>query len=221
MTKSVLSFGAHPDDIELGCAGSEIQWHKQGYTIIHACVSSGESGSSHIPKHILKEQREQEARNAARIIGAETVFFLGSPDGFIEHTQDLKLKVIDLIRKIQPEIICVHASSDSFRDHVIVHQVVLDASFVAGGPSFQGAPWHTPTVLGYEVWHPMSRFQYLVDISEVMEQKLEAIRAHRSQVEAVRFDEAFHGLAKYRGGLSGCQFAEVFEVIRTGNQHAT
>ena len=73
-----------------------------------------------------------------------------------------------------------------------------------------------PTILGYEVWHPLSSHQLAVDITATVERKLDALRCHRSQIEPTHYDEAFLGLARYRGVMSfSGTFAEVFEVLRT------
>lgn len=89
----------------------------------------------------------------------------------------------------------------------------------AAGPWYQeakGEPHVPATILGYEVWHPLSTHQLAVDISATVERKLEALRCHQSQIEPTHYDEAFLGLARYRGVMSFTgTYAEVFEVLRT------
>ncbi len=127
--------------------------------------------------------------------------------------------MIDLIRAVRPEILFVHASSDAFPDHRVVHELVMAAVAGAAGPWYQeasGEPHMPPTILGYEVWHPLSSHQLAVDITATVERKLDALRCHQSQIEPTHYDEAFLGLARYRGVMSfSGTYAEVFEVLRT------
>lgn len=223
--KKVLSFGAHPDDIEIGCGGTEALLARKGYDVYHVCVTSGESGSRTIPPDKLKEIREAEAREAAQVIGAHVMAFLEYPDGLTTFTREMKIEGIRLIRSVCPDVVFVHASSDAFTDHRVVHDMVLSALKGAGGPWFQeaeGEPWSPDIVLGYEVWQPLEQFGLSVDITDSMEKKIKSLKCHRSQVDVTHYDEAFTGLARYRGVMSGAgDYAEVFEAIRMGRLPTT
>ena len=81
MTKSVTSFGAHPDDIEIGCGGTELKLINVGYEVNHVYVTSGEAGSREIEKEKLALIREREAREAAKSLGVKKVEYLRYPDG--------------------------------------------------------------------------------------------------------------------------------------------
>lgn len=110
--------------------------------------------------------------------------------------------MINLVRKIKPEIVFVHGKCDLFPDHHIVHQLVMSAIIGAAGPWFQeteGQPWSVKQIFGYEVWHPMQQFQWASNITHSMDMKLKALSCFTSQVEPTRYDEAFTGLARYRG----------------------
>ncbi len=152
-------------------------------------------------------------------MGIKDVKFLRVPDGFTHFTEGLRAKIINIIRAIQPEIVFVHGACDLVPDHRIGHQLVLSAIAGAAGPWFQeteGTPWSVKQILGYEVWHPMQQYQLAVDISKSIQVKLNALTCFKSQVEPTRYDEAFMGLARYRGVMSWVgQYAEVFEVIKT------
>ncbi|CAK6696111.1 1D-myo-inositol 2-acetamido-2-deoxy-alpha-D-glucopyranoside deacetylase [Synechococcus sp. CBW1107] len=216
---TILAIGAHPDDIEIGCGGTVRKLIQQGWRAVHVCVTSGEAGSSTIDKSVLAATREQEARRAAEVLGSERVVFLGAPDGLTQYSRDQKIAVIDLIREVRPEILFLHASSDSFPDHRVVHELVMNAVAGAAGPWYQestGEPHRPATILGYEVWHPLSSHELAVDITATVERKMDALRCHRSQIESMHYDEAFLGLARYRGVMSFAgSHAEVFEVLRT------
>lgn len=217
--KQILSFGAHPDDIEIGCGGTEYKLIQSGYEATHVYVTSGEAGSKTVSKVALAAIRENEAVHSAKVLGVKSVEFLRCPDGLTHFTEENRIAVINLIRRIKPEIIFVHGKCDLFPDHRIVHDLVMSAIAGAAGPWFQettGDPWQVKQVFGYEVWHPMQSFQWSSDISKEMDIKLKALSCFESQVKPTRYDEAFKGLARYRGVMSWVgEYAEVFEVIKT------
>ena len=216
---AILAFGAHPDDIEFGCGGTLRKLIEKGWSAVHVCVTSGEAGSSTIDRATLAATREQEALRAAEVLGSERVHFLRAADGLTQYSRDHKIAVINLIREVRPEILFVHASSDQFPDHKLIHELVMSAVAGAAGPWYQesiGEPHLPGTILGYEVWHPLNIYQLSVDITTTVERKLAALRCHRSQIEATHYDEASLGLARYRGVMSfSSTHAEVFEVLRT------
>jgi LmbE family N-acetylglucosaminyl deacetylase len=169
---TLLAFGAHPDDIEIGCGGTVRKLIEHGWLAVHVCVTSGEAGSSTIDRATLAATREQEARRAAAVLGSERVEFLRAPDGLTQYSREQKIAVIDLIRAVRPEILFVHASSDAFPDHRVVHELVMAAVAGAAGPWYQeasGEPHMPATILGYEVWHPLSSHQLAVDITATVE----------------------------------------------------
>jgi LmbE family N-acetylglucosaminyl deacetylase len=216
---AILAFGAHPDDIEFGCGGTVRKLIEMGWSAVHVCVTSGEAGSSTIDRATLAATREQEALRAAEVLGAERVHFLRAADGLTQYLRDHKIAVINLIREVRPDILFVHASSDQFPDHRLIHELVMGAVAGAAGPWYQesiGKPHLADTILGYEVWHPLNTFQLSVDITTTLERKLAALRCHQSQIAATHYDEASLGLARYRGVMSfSSTHAEVFEVLRT------
>ena len=217
--KQILSFGAHPDDIEIGCGGTEYKLIQKGYDVTHVYVTSGEAGSQLISKKELASIREQEAHTSAEYLGVKDVKFLRCNDGLTFFTEETRVSIINLIREIQPEIVFVHGACDLFPDHKIVHNLVMSAIAGAAGPWFQetrGEPWSVKQVFGYEVWHPIQNYQWAVDITATIDVKLQALSCFESQVKPTRYDEAFRGLARYRGVMSWVgEYAEVFEVIKS------
>ena len=93
--KTVLSIGAHPDDIEIGCGGTEALLKDKGYTIIHLVISSGEQGSLTLPTDVLIQKRENEALESGKLIGASDVIFLRLPDGLTTFDLEAKIKLIE------------------------------------------------------------------------------------------------------------------------------
>jgi LmbE family N-acetylglucosaminyl deacetylase len=216
--KRVLAFGMHPDDIEIGCGGTEALLAAKGYEIAHVILTSGEAGSDRTPPWELGPIREKEAIEAAKVLGASNVEFLRYPDGLTGFTREMKIDILGLVRRLKPHILFVHERSESSLGHRVASELVLEAVKAGSGPWFQeagGEPWSPEIILGYEVWHPLGHFELAVDISATLEQKIKALACHRSQTAAVRYDEAVRGLARWRGvmSLSGGD-AEVFEVIK-------
>ncbi len=215
--KTVISIGAHPDDIEIGCGGTELILRKNGYRLIHIIASYGEEGDMDTPPHTLAKQRKSEAYESAKIIGVDEVIFLNIPDGSHQYSKENKLDLMKLIRSYRPNIIFTHASCDHFPDHSMVHQLSMSAIQAAKGPWYPNAgenPHHVSTVYGYEVWHPINKHQYTSDISQHIELKMLALSKHRSQISKTNYVEAIHGLAKYRGitTMAG-SYAEAFEIL--------
>ncbi len=220
MKKKILAIGAHPDDIEIGCGGTLSILKDQGHELTHLIVTSGEEGGYSTNKIELAQQREIEARNAARVLKADNVLFFNEADGANNFSKQTKIRLISVIRKLQPDIIFTHAKSDHFPDHQLVHKLTKAALLAAAGPWYSdaGTDVHQVNeVYGYEVWNPISEYQVAMNITEVMERKIAAIQQHRSQINDVDYVEAVRGLAKYRGVMSMIGlYAEVFEVLRIG-----
>lgn len=216
--KRVLAFGTHPDDIEIGCGGTEALLAQTGCEITHVCLTSGDAGSNIAPPWEMGPTREKEAIESAKVLGAANVEFLRYPDGLTGFTREMKIDIIRIVRRLRPHILFVHERNESSLGHRVASELVLEAVQAASGPWFQeagGEPWSPELILGYEVWHPLGRYELAVDITATLETKIRALACHRSQTAAVHYDEAVRGLARWRGVmiLSGGD-AEVFEVIK-------
>ncbi len=218
--KTVMAIGAHPDDIEIGCAGTEILLKEKGYRLIHVVATNGEEGSLLFSPDELAKKRREEAIRSGRLIGIDKIEFLNLPDGLTNYGKESKLELIKLLRLYRPEIVFTHSTSDHFPDHSIVNRLSLAAIQAAKGPWYPGAPdppHFVASVYGYEVWHPLNKHQLAVNISSSMDRKILALKEHFSQTEGVDYLAAISGLAKYRGAMSMLgEFAEVFEVIQAG-----
>lgn len=216
--KTILSIGAHPDDIEIGCGGTEILLKQQGYRIIHVIVTSGEEGGRGIDKLVLSQQREFEAQQSATVIGVDDVIFLRYQDSLTSYDKIMKMHMITIIREHKPDIVFTHAKSDTFPDHQIVHQLTMAAITAAAGPwcpDIASGPHAVSAVYGYEVWHPIQNFALAIAIESVIDQKLQALACHQSQLKDIDYISAVKGLAAYRGVMAmQSLYAEVFEVMR-------
>lgn len=215
----VVLFGCHPDDIEIGCGGAALIMAQKGFELHHAVISSGEEGGVEISKTELIKTRETEATNSSKFIGAKSIKFFRYDDGLTHFDKKMKLEVINYLKEINPDIIFLHCSNDQNPDHRICTKLVLDAIAASQGPWYpetSNMQIHPKLIVGYEVWTPIQNPQTFIDISSVLDQKLEAIRFHKSQLKDIHYDKAIEGLAYYRSLLNKknapCEAFEIFSI---------
>ncbi|MCP3804823.1 PIG-L family deacetylase [Allokutzneria sp. A3M-2-11 16] len=215
-----MVFAPHPDDDLIGCGGMLIKAVRAGWSVRVVYLTNGEAGGTRVRPEELAETRVGEARAAAGSIGVTDLVFLGQPDGTLRQTPDLLVQLINQLRIWRPTTVCAPHRHDAHPDHIATHDVVAQAVASAAGPWFPEAVpqrWQVPTVLAYEVWTPIRHVAYLEDITEVYDDKLQALRMHRSQLSSFSYDDLVGGLATYRGTALGTgRRAEAFEVLRLG-----
>lgn len=214
-----LAIGAHPDDVEIGCGATLARLAGAGVAVTIACATFGEQGTDDVAEQPrLAEIRRAEAVAAGKVLGAESVRFLGLRDGLTSHSIEDKIAVIRLIREIRPDMVFVHAKADVFPDHAVVHALAMASIVGAQGPWYAeagGAAHTVRTILGYEVWHPIAAPALIVPSGDAFATKLAALGEHASQTASVDYVSAAEGLGRYRGALSGeGGRAEAFEVLR-------
>lgn len=182
MKLDILVFASHPDDAELSCAGTIINHIKKGYKVGIADLTRGEMGTRGTP-----EIRVKEAEEAANILGLSARVNLELEDIFFTNNKENQLEVIKVIRKYSPEIVIANAVSDRHIDHGKGASLVKDACFMAGlsrivtmDEGRQQEAWRPRNVFHY-IQNNLLKPDFIVDISEVWEQKLKAIKAFRSQ----------------------------------------
>ena len=225
MTKvDVLAIAAHPDDVELVCGGTLIKARMQGRSTGIVDLAAGEMASRGTP-----ELRAKEAAKAAKVMGVSVRENLGLPDGGIVNTPETRARLAVLIRRLQPKIVMTHSLHGRHPDHPIVAQLVRDACFVAGLRKVEpNIPPHRPL----KVVHALSfrednqKPTFVVDISDALERKLEAIACYESQFgDAVQAGEVYpngeplhelirHHAAHY-GSLIRCRYGEPFYTTET------
>src|SRR5581483_1218632 len=126
----ILAVGAHPDDLEILCGGTLAKYRARGDTVVMAHASYGDKGHFVIPPDELTRIRRAEAQAAAQVIGAECVE-LGFADMQVENTQPGRLRVIDLLREVRPDVVFTHHPDDYHTDHTELAALVLHATFGA------------------------------------------------------------------------------------------
>lgn len=183
MKLDILAFASHPDDVELGCAGTLIAHIAAGKKVGIVDLTRGELGTRGTP-----EGRVAEAEAAASIMRLSVRENLGFADGFFTNDKEHQLKVVEKIRQYQPEIVIMNAVHDRHPDHGRGSQVVSEACFVAG---LKMVPTVDVTGEQQQAWRPKVVYHFIqdryikpdlvVDITPFWEKKLETIRAFKSQ----------------------------------------
>ncbi len=200
----ILVVGAHPDDEAIGCGGALRRHALDGDGVRALFLTSGEQGGHGI-EH-AGETREREALQAAQILGIEDVQFWHEPDGRLRARRELVQRLAELIDASRPSLIYAPHSGDDHPDHRCAARLTARAAVASG---------HRVQIRYYEIWSPLHQIDHVTDVSEVIEDKLRAIRAYRSQCAVMRFDDAFLGLGRYRGEMHswpGGEYAEVFAM---------
>ncbi len=179
----ILVLSVHPDDAELGCAGTILKEIALGKKVGIIDLTRGELGTRG-----SSEIREQEAAKAAEILGLAVRDNLGLPDGFFENTKTYQLKVIEAIRRFKPEIIITNAYHDRHPDHGRASELVEAASFLSGLRKIETLDSNG---IAQEAWRPNIVLHFiqdnyikpdiLIDITPYWEKKIESINAFGSQ----------------------------------------
>ena len=182
MKIDVLAFGVHPDDVELSCAGVLLVEKKNGKTTGIIDITEGELGTRG-----TAETRKEEAAAAAKILGIDVRENLQLADGFFKNDEVHQRKIITAIRKYRPEIILCNAPEDRHPDHGRSARLVADAAFLSGLVKIETTddgklqePWKPAYVLQY-IQDRFLQPNFVIDVTEVFEQKLEAIKAYATQ----------------------------------------
>lgn len=185
MKLDILAFGVHPDDVELSCSGTLLVEQKNGKKTGIIDLTAGELGTRG-----SGEIRKIEAAEAAKILGVELRENLEMADGFFQNDEAHQRKIITTIRAFQPEVILCNAPQDRHPDHGRSSKMVADAAFLSGLMKIKT----DLNGLVQQAWRPKYVFRYIqdrmlqpdfvIDITDVFEQKIEAIRAYKTQFHA-------------------------------------
>ncbi|MBP6323837.1 MAG: bacillithiol biosynthesis deacetylase BshB1 [Chitinophagales bacterium] len=174
----ILVFAAHPDDVELACSGTVLKHISLGYKVGIVDLTKGELGTRG-----SAAIRSEETKVASELLGIHIRENLGFRDGFFEIDEVHLLKVVEVIRKYQPEIILANAASDRHPDHKRAGDLVSRANFLSGLLKVQTenqTHWRAKAVYRYIQDNYMEP-DFVVDISGFETKKLDAIKAFKSQ----------------------------------------
>jgi bacillithiol biosynthesis deacetylase BshB1 len=223
----ILAFGAHPDDVELSAAGTLLKHISQGKKVVIVDLTQGELGSRG-----TIETRYQEANAASQIIGLEDRVNLKMEDGFFTHSQENLMKIVEQIRRFKPEIVLANAIDDRHPDHAKGSKLVSDACFLAGlikvKTEFEGIQQiaHRPKVVYHYIQDRYIKPDFVIDVTDFVEQKLESVMAYKTQfydpnskepqtpISGQDFLDFLRGRMSEFGRSIGVRYAEGFTVER-------
>jgi bacillithiol biosynthesis deacetylase BshB1 len=222
MKVDILAFGSHPDDIELGCSGSILSAIAEGKSVGIVDLTRGELGTRGDAK-----TRDREAESSAAILGVSFRKNLGFRDGFFVNDEAHQLEVIKLIRMHKPTVVLCNAIDDRHIDHPKGGKLVSDACFLSGLIKIdtQQEAWRPKQVYHYIQWKDIEP-DFVVDISPYIDQKMESIRAYKSQffdeksiapqtpISSQNFLDSVRYRAQNLGRLAGVDAAEGFKTER-------
>jgi LmbE family N-acetylglucosaminyl deacetylase len=197
----VLALGAHPDDIEAGCGGTLLSYARHGHQIFLMVMTEGELGAD-------RETRRQEQERAAKGIGAEKIYWGGYSDTKVPTEPEVIQKIERVVHEVDPHVIFVHFFDDTHQDHRNLATCTVTATRYAKNVLFYEGPTtqnFSPTVF--------------VDIDAVLEEKIEALQAHASQVKKTNIEkltivDMIRASAHFRGIQGRVTNAEAFVPLR-------
>ena len=209
-TKNVLVISPHPDDEAIGCGGAIAKHVAEGDAVDVIFLTSGEKGGHSLSPAETVVIREREALEAGRILQISNIEFWREPDGGFLASEKNIARLKEKIAASRPDAIYVTHQEEQHPDHKQAAQLVQNA--VA---NFE-ADFRRPAVWMYEVWTPIQKMDYIVDITAYADTKRSAILAHKCQCDVLRFDVAALSLNRYRGEMHswpGGDYAEVFKAM--------
>lgn len=223
MKLDVLVFGAHPDDVEMSCGGTIAKMVSEGKKVGIVDLTRGEMGTRGTP-----EIRDKEGLTAAIILGVDVRENLAFRDCFFTEDEKHIADVVRIIRKYQPDIVIANAVHDKHPDHGRASKLVRNAAHMSGFMKLKTYLDGVPQ----ERWRPKRTFFYIqdmdlkpdfiVDVTEYFEVKMESIRAHRSQfynpdsnepetyISTQDFWDSFEYRMRSMGHIAGVRYAEGF-----------
>lgn len=225
-----MAIQAHPDDQEFTVAGTLAKWARAGSELVTVCITSGDAGSNdkteaQMTKPQLAQIREQEQRDACRVLGVQHVEFLHYADGTLQPTLELRRDLTRLIRKYKPEVvICgdptVRFYGNSYMnhpDHRAAADATLDAVFPSAGTKFIFPELLMEGLEPHEVKkvfiHGSEKPETFVDICQVLDVKIAALKEHRSQLHDWDPSGMIREWAKDEGKERGMEAVESYRVM--------
>ena len=200
-TMNILAIGAHPDDIEYGCAGTLIKYAERGHRIYLMVLTEGQEGGS-------SETRKQEQKNAAELMSVQKIFWGGYHDTQLPLSKELIEKIEEVLGEVKPDLILVNYGDDTHQDHRILTQATMSATRYVRNVLF----FEVPTTQNFNP-------QVYVDISDTLERKSQVLNAHASQVMKTNIEDMYiielaQANATFRGIQGRVKFAEAFAPLR-------
>lgn len=230
----ILAIHAHPDDVEFQCAGTLARLKQRGCHVVIATMTAGDLGSADLEPEEIARIRRAEAARAAEMLGADYMC-LEFGDLSIEVNNDGRRRVTECLRKARPDIVLTAPPVDYMADHEVTSRLVRDACFSASVPFYRTEQWdpappteriphlyYVDPVEGVDWFGQQVAYDFIVDVSETFDLKIEMLACHESQRAWLRRQ---HGVDEYldscrrwsaaRGLAAGVQFGEAFRQHRS------
>jgi len=212
----VLVFGAHSDDEIIGVGGTLAKLSNQGTETTVVTFTKGETGyANEEHKSNIVNMRKAEASKTDEILEITNRINLGKPTQGVKNDRETFQDCVEIIREIRPDVIFSHSSHDKHRDHKAISHLVDEARWQAGENVLadRGEQWYTPKLYYYEILDPFTFPNMVVDISNSITKKKEAMKAQASQLEVLpRIMQYIDGLGKIRGYLADSEYGEAFRL---------
>ena len=214
--RRVLVFGAHVDDEIIGPGGTIARLSKEGAEVFVVTFTGGskDTGYSRADlKDKIADMRRAEAAAADAVLGVKERIFLGRPSQGVVNDTATYQECVRLIRQIKPDVIFSHWYEDKHRDHRAVAEITDEARWKAWDHVLAdlGAPFYTPEFYFYEILELFPHPTILVDITETMPAKLEAMSTMTSQHDVLPgVTKYIQGVGHARGFSRGTEYAEAF-----------
>lgn len=223
---NILAIGAHPDDVEINCAGTLAKYAKQGHKVFTATATNGNVGSATLPMDEIARIRKEEARRAAAHIGAEYICLDYDDEMFFE-SREARLAFIDLVRYCQADVIFTHSPHDYNPDHELTGKIIRDIAVMIPVAKIvtKNKPCDKiPYLVNFETAHGIGFIPTdYVDITDVIDTKIAMCYEHQSQIAWMQdnytenkdkdFFENNRITAMYRGMQCGVKYAEAFRIV--------
>jgi LmbE family N-acetylglucosaminyl deacetylase len=198
---NILAIGAHPDDIEYGCAATLIKYAERDHHIYLMVLTQGEEGGE-------SEIRHKEQLTAAEVVGAKHVFWGGYRDTQLPLNKELIDKIEEVLVDVKPDLILVNYGDDTHQDHRVLTEATMSATRYVRNVLF----FEVPTTQNFNP-------QVFVDVADTLERKFQALEAHGSQVmktniENMSIVDLARANATFRGIQGRVKFAEAFAPLR-------
>lgn len=218
----ILAIFAHPDDVEMAVGGTMLKMKHLGYRTGALDVTAGEMGTRGTP-----EGRAAEAVEAAKILQLDVRENLGLPDGHVFVTDTERIKMVRALRRLKPKVILTHQIGDPHPDHDHIAQLFRESARLASMKRYDeeiGNEKIPVPMVAHNIFSRRVEPSFVVDISDFLDQKMEAIRAHRSQfydpasnepetrLTSKTFLDELENRSRYFGSLIGVAAGEPFYV---------
>lgn len=221
--RRLLCVQPHPDDVDIAAGGTVAKLASKGVEVFYATLTDGRLGTtdSRTPPDELARIRRTEQEEAARILGVKGVYWFSVRDGELQPTLELRWELVKLIRKLKPDMVMAPdpwLSYEAHPDHrsagLLASEAVLFAPLPHAAPCEGVGPHHVRYIAYYWTRRPNT----FVDVSEYVETKLRAVRAHMSQFSSA-LEDFLRAYMRLTGKRVGATYAEEFKVLSPLHLH--